>query len=747
MNTSRLFFLVAACFGLVAHALAELRVVVPASSAVWRRCELQIDGVPAAENNFDPDVIRLDAEIVTPSGRRVSMPAFWTKGYSSQLVNGGEVVQETGDQGWRVRFVPEEPGLHRVTLQLSQQRGPAVAAATAEFTVAATPAAGPTGWLRVRSDRRSFETTDGKLFRPIGENICWASYAGTENYREWFDALQRSGQNTARLWMCPWWLNLEQTENSLTRYNLDAAWRLDRIFELAEERGIYLILCLDFHGMYQVDNPHWGGSGNWWKRNPYHQSRGGPGVHPNDFFTDARAKALYQKRLRYLLARFSASTHLFAWQFFNEIDNVYAPHLLQAADVAAWHAEMGRWLKANDPYKHLVTTSLTGGSDRPEIWSLPEMDFSVYHSYGDPAPAKWLSRLSADHVQRYQKPTITGEYGVDWRGWGGRTVDPHLRAQRQALWGTALSSAAGPALSWWWEEIHADNVYPIYRAFTSILTRAGWREGEWNVARLSPALTDAPTTVSEPRAGGLVFSGPVALNDVSWLNLPARAAITGPLAAARASEVLSRYVGGTAQRERRKTVRLEAWWNADARVKLKVSDSGGAAELVVRVDGQEQVRSAILPTAVKNGTKPKLDLEFSATVPAGRHVVEIENVGEQWLYLEQLHVQGVVESEFADSWKFDCEPVGLRQGNCALLYVVSPWAVYPAGAQVYRPPLFTGAQVALHDWPAGRFVVRWFDPETGAELSHAEVQAQDGVLRLNCPAFAVDLAVLVEPAT
>ena len=745
MNTKRLLHLATLLLGFLVSCLAEVRIITPEHATVWQRCEFQLEGVPASENDFDPDMIRVDAEIVMPSGQRLTVPAFWSKGYASQLVSGGEVVHETGAQGWRVRYVPVEPGEHTLTLFVSQRKSPAATVATARFTATAGTPTGPQGWVRVAPDRRTFATTDGRAFRPVGENTCWASYAGTENYREWFDALQRSGQNTARLWMCPWWLNLEQTENSLTRYNLDAAWRLDKIFELAEQRGIYLILCLDFHGMFQVDNPHWGGSGNWWTRNPYHQNHGGPGVHPNDFFTDARAKALYQKRLRYLLARFGASTHLFAWQFFNEIDNVYAPHLLKAPDVAAWHAEMGRWLKKNDPYKHLVTTSLTGGSDRPEIWSLPEMDFAVYHSYGDPAPAKWLARLSDDFVARYQKPMITGEYGVDWRGWGGRNVDPHMRAQRQALWGSALSTAAGPALSWWWEEIHADNVYPIYHALTAILTRAGWRDGSWRPAKLSPQLTNAPTTVGAPLPGGLVYSGPLALNDVSWLTLPAQAAITGPLAAARSSEVLSRYLGGEAQANRRKTLRLEAWWNADARVKFKVTDAGGAAELVVRVDGKEQLRQAIQKPEAKANPAPKLELEYSVTIPAGQHVVEVDNAGAQWLYFEQISVQGVIESAFANGWTFDCEPVGLRQADRAVIYVVSPWAVYPASAQVYRPPLFKTGSVSLHDWPAGRFAVHWFNPETGAAVSSAEVQTQGGTLQLKCPDFEVDLAAIVEP--
>ena len=72
----------------------------------------------------------------------------------------------------------------------------------------------------------------------------------------------------------------------------------------------------------------------------------------------ATARALYQKRLRYLIGRYGYSPHLLAWEFFNEIDNVFGP--LNGDDVVAWHRQMGQWLHAHDPYGHLVTTSLTG---------------------------------------------------------------------------------------------------------------------------------------------------------------------------------------------------------------------------------------------------------------------------------------------------------------------------------------------------------------------------------------------------
>jgi hypothetical protein len=102
--------------------------------------------------------------------------------------------------------------------------------------------------------------------------------------------------------------------------------------------------------------------------------------------------------LRYLIARYGYSQNLLAWEFFNEIDNDYS--FLNSANVAAWHGVMGGWLHTNDVFGHLVTTSLTGNSDRPEIWSLPQLDFAAYHSYNETAPADRLNSVAQSFLQR-----------------------------------------------------------------------------------------------------------------------------------------------------------------------------------------------------------------------------------------------------------------------------------------------------------------------------------------------------------
>ncbi|MBI2496861.1 MAG: DUF5060 domain-containing protein [Opitutae bacterium] len=711
---------------------------------IWQHTEFVIQGVPESANNFDPDKIRLDAVVTTPSGRQLVVPAYWTEGFTGTIANGEERIQPDGSSGWRLRLTPTEAGEHKLTLQLGRNAQTPQPVAESRFTVTGSAPQGQHGWVRIADDRLYFETSDGNPLRLIGENTCWAQRGGTFEYERWFEAMQRSGQNFARLWMCPWWLGIEQAKDSLVRYNMDAAHRLDRIFELAEKHGIYLMLCLEFHGMFQVDNPHWGGSGNWWPRNPYHVDNGGTCRNPNDFFTDKDARHNYQKRLRYLIARYSANPRLLAWQFFNEIDNVYKPHLLQGPDVASWHQDVGHWLKAHDPYGHLVTTSLTGGSDRPEIWSLPEMDFAVYHSYGDPAPARLLAELSADFQRRYRKPMMIGEFGVDWRGWGG-AIDPHMRGQRQALWSGALGGTVGAAVSWWWEEIEADNVYPVYAALSGILTRGGWHQGAWRPAKVDPQPMIAPGRVGEPLPDGGVFFGKVTLNQMGWKNLSGEAAITGALAASRASESLSAYLRGADEPARQRPLRLDACWASDASVTVHVNELNGDALLVAKIDGREVSRSPMALPPASASRRGTTDQEVVIKVPPGRHQVELSNAGSAWLYIDTLRTHGIQEAGFPDGWRYRAETVALRTADKAILYVVSPYAVFPAGAQKYRLPVQHSESVALQEWPVGRYQIRWYDPKSGREIAATEQAAQLGKLPLTVPDFEEDIAGLVEP--
>ncbi len=742
--------LTAACFAILGVHLAaqSLEISPVAPPQLWHRAEFRLLHAPTGANNFDPDVIRGDATIATPSGHTVAVPAFWYQDYTHQLVDGAEVLTPQGAPEWRVRFTPTESGAYTITVAFALGGAAPSAQATARFTVSSAKVSSPHGWVRVASDHRYFETSDGRALRLIGENVCWPHERGTFDYDEWFGAMQHSGQNFARLWMAPWWGGLEHTPGTLTHYKLDSAWQLDRVFDLAEAHGLYLLFCFDHHGMYMANDPAWGGSNNFWtKSNPYARENGGPCADPDEFFTSDAARQIYQKRLRYVVARYGASPNLLAWQFFNEIDNAYVPRsTLVAADVAAWHRDMGRWLHAHDPFGHLVTTSLTGGSDRADIWTLPELDFAMYHSYADPAPGRKAATLSADYFDRYHKPVMIGEFGVSARDWA-RPLDPHLRGFRQSLWSSALGGSVGTSMSWWWEDIHADRAYTLYAAMHSLLDRADWPDGTWAPVAVDTAGVP-PADLGEPIAGGPIFTANLALNSFRRILLSSEAAIANPLAAERSSEFLSGFLRGANNPDQQRPLSVVAWFAKDARLVFHVDSIASEAQLVVRVDGTEAFREKLgQPGALAPGQSRKLDREISVPLSAGRHRIEIANNGADWASIDAVRLERVRPSEFAGGWKFAPEVVGLRRGGRSVLYLCSPWIVYPAGAFRYNAPELTRQKIRLHQWPTGRFQANWYDPKTGQLAGLTVATSSGGVLEFFVPEFSEDLVAIVKPVT
>src|SRR3712207_803358 len=116
-----------------------------------------------------------------------------------------------------------------------------------------------------------------------------------------------------------------------------------------------------------------------WLQNPYNRANGGPLASPQQFFTDERARRLFRQKLRYAVARWGYSTHLMAWEFWNEVDltDQYA-----STAVRDWHAVMSRHLRELDPWDHLQSTSYARSEGDAAVDGLRELDFVQTHRYG-----------------------------------------------------------------------------------------------------------------------------------------------------------------------------------------------------------------------------------------------------------------------------------------------------------------------------------------------------------------------------
>ncbi|MGO8701736.1 MAG: DUF5060 domain-containing protein [Limisphaerales bacterium] len=709
------------------------------SPRIWQRVEFSIGNVPAAPNPFDPDVIRVDGTFALPSGGTTTVPAFWYQGYARSLSGGYEYDAATGAPGWRLRYLPTEVGVYALTVTIRTNGLTYGGPATTNFSVPAGPPPNRSGYVGIGPSHQYFQTGDGQALRLNGEDVGWYDI-GTYDYDTWFANMQKAGENYARVWMCPWAFGIEDAAASLTRYNLQAAWQLDYVLQLAESRGIYILLALDYHGMFATQPDSFGGN-NYWPQNPYNATNGGPCATPDSFFTNTNAERIYEKRLRYLIGRYGYSENLLAWEFFNEIDNDYS--FLNARDVAAWHGLLGAWLHTNDVFGHLVTTSLTGSSDRPEIWSLPEMDYANYHSYGEPGPANRLSAVARSFQQAYGKPVLIEEFGTSAAGWN-QSSDPYLRGWRQGIWGGALGGAAGTAMSWWWQNIDTADDYPTYAALSDILYRTGWGSGVWtNIGFFTNGAP--PATVENTSAGGQPVNVQLPL-DGNWADItPGKLAVPGAVAAGYSAETLESFVQGNDHPDLRTPFQMSAWFTNGASLVMHLNSVSDGSIMTVLVDGAK-VYSTNLPNL--DGTynvDEEYNTNFTVSIPSGKHVVTITNTGADWFYLDWVQLNQVLPATYAGNWEPEAAALGLRGPNESLLYIVAPGVSYPANATTPTLPELRGETVTLTNWPAGSYFAEWYDPATADFLGRNEATATNGRLTLMTPEFNDDIVGLVYP--
>ncbi len=236
----------------------------------------------------------------------------------------------------------------------------------------------------------------------------------------------------------------------LGRYYRKTAERLDEVFLLAEERGIYMMLTLDYHGIFKSYVDSWGSNAEW-RTNPYNAANGGPCESPVDFFTSAEAKRIYKNKLRYLVARWGYSTNLACWELWNEIDNVMEWQDVPASTIVSWHKEMTKYLKQIDPYGHLISTSISH-REIPNLWKIENIDFSERHLYGPGRDISDIKNSIWEYVKDFNKPNVVSEFALGWRGPGKDfTGESYEREMHNGLWRGMFAPTPILPLTWWWE--------------------------------------------------------------------------------------------------------------------------------------------------------------------------------------------------------------------------------------------------------------------------------------------------------
>ena len=423
-------------------------------------------------NPYDQKEISLDMILTSPSGDPVVLPCYFDSGDSTASV-------------WKARFAPQEKGKYSYYFQLNfNKRSVQSAVGTFQVQAGTKP-----GFLH-KNGLYTFKFDNGDLFRGIGENVAWESRAFEDpkwTYDYLLPTLSKNGGNFFRTWMCPWNLplewkisgNLKRYANSTEYFNPGGIKRMEELLHLADSLHLYIMLTLDMNSGF-------------WRNNPYNQVNGGPIKTWPEFFTSQAAMDKYKNKLRYIIARWGYSTNIAAFEFFNEIDNgVFNKGdsiLIAHASITNWHDEMARYLKDIDPYRHLVTTSISH-RDIEGLNSIAYIDFNQKHIYKH---TEKIPAIYPDYIQTYGKPYVVGEFGYRWEDADPKYAKEADYDYKRGLWFGLFSPTPILPMTWWWEFFDGQNMTPYLRSVREIsdeMLRAG--KGNFEQVDISAGLLHA----------------------------------------------------------------------------------------------------------------------------------------------------------------------------------------------------------------------------------------------------------------
>jgi len=365
---------------------------------------------------------------------------------------------------WRVRFAPPDTGLWECRIAVKANNASPVYAQALRFRCIDSK---KHGVLRVAEDKRHLEFSDGAPFFAIGQNIAWTEepvlrgrpgpppmyVGGYYDVLSYLHNLGDNGGNYARIVMAHWSTDLEWGHAG--QYDQGRAFVLDSIFSVAEEKGIYIHLCVDMHIGNASTSPPYN-----WPNHPYYKILGENSV-ASDMFANERTAALLKKKMRYIRNRYGYSPHLAVYELLSEIENWEGWEKNKTA-LADYHRSMAHFLHDSLRAPQLVSTCFAT-RDNKFLYELDEMQLTSLHHYSNNrtvAAWRWrqlnsrnLKQTERGMHRRFDKPCTFGEMGMTNGPGNNADADDHEYCNdvsfHNALWSTAFMGSFGTGLNWW----------------------------------------------------------------------------------------------------------------------------------------------------------------------------------------------------------------------------------------------------------------------------------------------------------
>jgi hypothetical protein len=710
----------------------------------YEKLELTFELGGTYANPFDPREVDVVAEFKGPSGRALKLPGF----YYQDLARGeGGTVRAAGAACWKVRFAPVEVGDYTYRLKAKDRTG-AEARASGRFACVAGKGR---GFVRVHPKNPHYLAfASGETYFPVGINVFFTTRVGKPlpdarlpTCLRQMRNLAENGGNFVRLRADGWWLALEMCPDracgylGLGYYHPRTCWEIDRIVDLAGERGLYIMFCADNANANVNDPTH-----KWQKAyNLYVKGRGGPCEKPRDYWTNPEARRLARQRLRYITARWAYSPQVMAWEFWNEVNLRRCP----TREVAAWHAEMAKGWRALDPYGRPVTTSLMGdAAAAADVWKIPELGIVQEHLYNTPDVADAHAEAVRGALGHRRKPFFIGEYGARSRN-PQLEKDPEGVQLHNGLWAPAFAGSCGTAALWYVENhLERFKLHRHYRAFTEFAGSIRWPRYGRRFRVGTPQLAkggERPKTrrsidVALPRSNRWTFKKPpvtefVVLDDGSVSK----------------GEMIRTWLHCSEARKAPPTFVVDL--SEPARFEVRVTQSVGDATnaLVIDVDGKE-VKRAAFPAGKGRGKGLKseyieeydnwrtdYDTRVIVEVPKGRHRIRPHAIGKDRLEVE-YRLLGLVTTNPGSRLR----AMSFDDGACLYVWVQDTRSTVDS---VFRDASVLPVEhmaMRVRGLPPGEYLAEWWDTWEGKWVSKAELECAGDSLELAIPRFKRDLA-------
>ena len=453
------------------------------SATTGQRWSLSVRPQPFPGNPFDPTQFSIDAVITLPDGSQTRIPGFLDQAMTNDDRGDREIVRPSTADTFAVRFRPRQPGRHSIRLE-ARWGGAEGTVVTLDVPPLMVGGSAWDDYVRVDSKDPRFFSVDGKFWWGRGPNLrsvydtrgadhlrtLLTPDRGTLAYEAYLRRLAANGANAVEIWLSSWNLALEWRGDwpgffGQGRYNMENAWRLDRVLDLAQELGLRVNLVVNNHGQASINNDAE------WDSNPYNRQRGGQVREASEFFSDPWAIAGQERARRYLIARYADHPAIMGWKLWSEVNLTAGA----SSDVRRWHEQAAASFKALDTYGHPVTTHWCGDYNLVDRTIAAQTGINyicidAYHgtdqmiadllwrSTMDPAPRRGLAQ--------FEKPVLTTEFGGNWDA----CPEPQMIAEHASgPFAGLVSGHAGSPMLWWFEWLDQGNRFDPYRAISAFI--------------------------------------------------------------------------------------------------------------------------------------------------------------------------------------------------------------------------------------------------------------------------------------